>query len=86
MVAVRRRVRYPVSEPLVIVGDGMAAVRLVGMARPWLGSEGPVVFATAKGAPRRCVLDARIIIAAACFKQENADIGVLGQTIPSRRR
>jgi len=46
----------------------------------WLGSEGPVVFATAKGGPRRCVLDARIIIAAAGFKQENADIGVLGQS------
>jgi hypothetical protein len=79
-----------VSEPLVIVGNGMAAARVVGMARPfnrgfglawiWLASEGPVVFATAKGGRRRCVLDARIIIAAAGFKQENADIGVLGQS------
>jgi hypothetical protein len=46
----------------------------------WLGSEGPVVFATAKGGPRRCVLDARDIIATAGFKQENVDIGVLRQS------
>jgi hypothetical protein len=46
----------------------------------WLGSEGPVVFATAKGGPRRCILDARDIIATAGFKQENVDIGVLCQS------
>ncbi len=46
----------------------------------WLGSEGPVVFAIAKGGPRRCVLDARDIIATAGFKQEDVDIGVLCQS------
>jgi allantoinase len=42
-----------VSEPLVIVGDGMAAVRLVGMARPFNRGFGLALKAQSCSPPRR---------------------------------
>jgi hypothetical protein len=42
-----------VSEPLVIVGDGMAAVRLVGMARPFNRGFGLALKAQSCSSPRR---------------------------------
>ena len=41
------------SEPLVIVGDGMAAVRLVGMARPFNRGFGLALKAQSCSPPRR---------------------------------